>query len=35
MGIAAIAPVPATVSSDVRWDGDIDCATVVNEAQNF
>ena len=35
MGIAAIAPVPATVSFDVQWSGEIDRATVVNEAQNF
>ena len=35
MGIPAIAPVPATVSFDVQWFGEIDRATVVNEAQNF
>ena len=34
-GIPAIAPVPATVSFDVQWSGEIDRATVVNEAQNF
>ena len=35
MGIPAIAPVPAIVSFDVQWSGEIDRATVVNEAQNF
>jgi hypothetical protein len=35
IGIPAIAPVPATVSFDVEWFGEIDRATVVNEAQNF
>ena len=35
MGIPAIAPVPAAVSFDVQWSGEIDRATVVNEAQNF
>jgi hypothetical protein len=35
MGIPPIAPVPATVSFDVEWSGEIDRATVVNEAQNF
>ena len=35
MGIPAIAPVPATVSFEVHWSGEIDRATVVNEAQNF
>jgi len=35
MGIPAIAPVPASVSFDVQWSGEIDRATVVNEAQNF
>jgi len=35
MGIPPIPPVPATVSFDVEWSGEIDRATVVNEAQNF
>lgn len=35
MGIPAIAPVPASVSFDVQWSGEIDRATVVNEAQTF
>jgi hypothetical protein len=35
MMIPPIAPVPATVSFDVQWFGEIDRATVVNEAQNF
>lgn len=35
MGIPAIAPVPATVSFDVEWSGEIDRATVVNDAQTF
>lgn len=35
MGIPAIAPVPASVSFDVQWSGEIDRETVVNEAQNF
>jgi len=33
--IPPIAPVPAAVSFDVEWSGEIDRATVVNEAQNF
>ena len=33
--IPPIAPVPATVSFDVEWSGEISRATVVNEAQNF
>jgi hypothetical protein len=33
--IPPIAPVPATVSFDVQWFGEISRATVVNEAQNF
>jgi len=33
--IPPIAAVPATVSFDVRWSGEISRATVVNEAQNF
>jgi hypothetical protein len=33
--ISPIAPVPATVSFDVEWSGEISRATVVNEAQNF
>jgi hypothetical protein len=33
--IPPIASVPATVSFDVRWSGEISRATVVNEAQNF
>jgi len=33
--IPPIAPVPATVSFDVEWRGEISRATVVNEAQNF
>ena len=33
--IPPIAPVPASVSFDVEWSGEIDRATVVNEAQNF
>ena len=35
MHIPPIAPVPANVSFDVQWFGEIDRATVVNEAQNF
>ncbi len=35
MGIPPIAPVPATVSFEVQWGGEIERATVVNEAQNF
>jgi len=35
LGIPPIAPVPATVSFDVEWSGEISRATVVNEAQNF
>src|SRR5262245_38953527 len=35
LGRPAIAPVPATVSFDVEWSGEISRATVVNEAQNF
>ena len=35
MNIPPIAPVHATVSFDVQWSGEIDRATVVNEAQNF
>ena len=35
MGIPPIAPVPATVSFDVEWSGEISRATVVNEGQNF
>src|SRR5262245_2203026 len=35
MGIPPIAPVPASVSFDVQWFGEIDRGTVVNEAQNF
>src|SRR6266478_5474986 len=35
LGIPPIAPVPATVSFDVQWSGEISRATVVNEAQNF
>jgi hypothetical protein len=35
MNIPPIAPVQATVSFDVLWSGEIDRATVVNEAQNF
>ena len=35
MGIPAIAPVPATVSFDVQWSGELDRATIVNDAQNF
>jgi hypothetical protein len=35
MGIPSIAPVPAAVSFDVQWFGEISRATVVNEAQNF
>ena len=34
-GIPPIPPVPATVSFDVEWGGEISRATVVNEAQNF
>jgi hypothetical protein len=33
--IPPIAPVPATVSFDVQWSGEIARETVVNEAQNF
>ena len=33
--IPPIAPVPATVSFDVQWAGEISRATIVNEAQNF
>jgi len=33
--IPPIAPVPATVSFDVEWTGEISRETVVNEAQNF
>ena len=33
--IPPIAPVPATVSFDVEWSGEISRAIVVNEAQNF
>jgi len=33
--IALIAPVPATVSFDVKWSGVISRAAIVNEAQNF
>ena len=33
--IPPIAPVPATVSFDVQWSGEISRETVVNEAQNF
>jgi hypothetical protein len=33
--IAPIAPVPATVSFDVKWSGVISRAAIVNEAQNF
>jgi hypothetical protein len=33
--IPPIAPVPATVSFDVQWSGEISRATIVNEAQNF
>ena len=33
--IPPIAPVPATVSFDVEWMGEISRATIVNEAQNF
>jgi len=33
--IPPIAPVPATVSFDVEWSGEISRETVVNEAQNF
>ena len=33
--IPPIAPVPATVSFDIQWEGEISRATVVNEAQNF
>ena len=33
--IPPIAPVPAMVSFDVQWSGQIDRAIVVNEAQNF
>ena len=33
--IPPIAPVPARVSFDVEWSGEIDRATIVNEAQNF
>jgi hypothetical protein len=35
MGIPPIAPVPAMVSFDVEWSGEIDRATVVNDAQHF
>jgi hypothetical protein len=35
LGIPPIAPVPATVSFEVEWSGQIDRAIVVNEAQNF
>jgi hypothetical protein len=35
LGIPPIAPVPATVSFDVQWFGEISRATVVNESQNF
>ena len=33
--IPPIVPVPATVSFDVEWSGEISRATVVNEMQNF
>ena len=33
--IPPIAPVPATVSFDVEWSGEISRAKVVNEMQNF
>jgi len=33
--IPPVAPVPAFVSFDVQWGGEISRATVVNEAQNF
>jgi hypothetical protein len=35
IGIPPIAPVPANVSFDVEWFGEIDRGTVVNESQNF
>jgi len=35
LGIPPIAPVPAMVSFDVEWSGEISRATVVNESQNF
>jgi len=35
LGIPPIAPVPASLSFDVQWSGEIDRETVVNEAQNF
>src|SRR5262245_63157861 len=35
LGIPPIAPVPATVSFDVQWSGELSRATVVNESQNF
>lgn len=35
MGIPPIPPVPASVSFDVEWSGEISRATVVNDAQNF
>ena len=33
--IPPVAPVPAAVSFDVQWVGEISRATIVNEAQNF
>jgi len=33
--IPAVAPVPATVSFDVQWSGEISRQTVVNEAETF
>jgi hypothetical protein len=35
LAIPPIAEVPAMVSFDVQWSGEISRATVVNEAQNF
>ena len=35
LGIPPIAPVPATVSFDIKWSGVTSSAKIVNEMQNF
>jgi hypothetical protein len=35
LGVAPVAPVPATVSFDIEWSGITDSAKVVNMMQNF
>ena len=35
LGVAPVAPVPATVSFDIEWSGVLDSAEVVNMNQSF